>query len=189
MFRFLFPRLEKNKTVPTVPVSGSGSVPGPSCRGLWKERERLEGTSPKGSCGRKDCSLPRKFVFHGFSKEETGILPACSRPLGKKSGKGRHISVISINTFGGLSQDWVGAKNLFVCVCFSGHFLWGRKHTNKIPPPKAPHNLVKCLLMWFCLCVFFAPRNHVALYYIMSYILCCLFLLCCFVSLRILLDA
>ena len=41
------------------------------------------------------------------------------------SGKEKHIN---INKFAGLSRDWVGAENLFMCF-FSGHSLWGRKNT------------------------------------------------------------
>ena len=38
------------------------------------------------------------------------------------SGKEKHII---INTFAGLSRDWVGGKNLFMCI-LGGHSLWGR---------------------------------------------------------------
>ena len=37
--------------------------------------------------------------------------------------------LININKFAGLSRDWVGAKNLFMCFCFFGSFLMGEKNT------------------------------------------------------------
>ena len=55
-------------------------------------------------------------------------LGANVHPLNQ--GKKKHIN---INKFAGLPQDWVGAKNLF--MCFFGSFLMGeKKHINKIPP-------------------------------------------------------
>ena len=47
-------------------------------------------------------------------------------------GKKKHIN---INKSAGLSRDWVGANNLFMCVFFLGSFLMGeKKHINKIRP-------------------------------------------------------
>ena len=54
----------------------------------------------------------------------------CLLQLTKLQGKKKHIN---INKFAGLSRDWLGAKNLF--MCFFGSFLMGeKKHINKIPP-------------------------------------------------------
>ena len=68
-------------------------------------------------------------------------------------GKKKHIN---INKFAGLSRDWVGAKNLF--MCFFGSFLMGeKKHINKIPP-KIPGQSRETFVYVFCsLCVFSLP--------------------------------
>ena len=67
-------------------------------------------------------------------------------------GKKQHIK---INKFAGLSQDWVGAKNLF--MCFIRSFLVGEKKTHKQTPPpqKSRDNPGKCLFMCF-----FSLPNH-----------------------------
>ena len=54
-------------------------------------------------------------------------------------GKKKHIN---INRFGGLHWDWVGGKNLCVCVCFSCHALWGRK-AHKQNPPQNPGTILR----------------------------------------------
>ena len=41
-------------------------------------------------------------------------------------GKKKHIN---INKFAGLSRDWVGAKNVFMCFFLFGSFLMGEKNT------------------------------------------------------------
>ena len=69
-------------------------------------------------------------------------------------GKKKHIK---IKKFGGLSRDWVGAKNLFM------RFFWvipygGEKHINKIPP-KIPGQSHENFVYVFFLYVFFRPPN------------------------------
>ena len=43
------------------------------------------------------------------------------------AGKDESRVVLVEAKYGGLYWDWVGGKTLFLCVCFNGHFLWGRK--------------------------------------------------------------
>ena len=75
---------------------------------------------------------------------------------GSKSGKEKHIN---INKFAGLSRDWVGPKNLFMCF-----FLviphGGEKHINKIPPKIPGQSREKFIYVFFSLCVFFAPNQN-----------------------------
>ena len=64
------------------------------------------------------------------------------------------IKHININTLAGLSRDWVGAKNMFMCVCFFlGVIPYGGEKIHKQnspPPPKSRDNPVKkCLRVFF----------------------------------------
>ena len=80
-------------------------------------------------------------------------LPQLALPQGKK----KHMN---INKFAGLSRDWVGAKNLFMCL-FSGHSLWGKNtHTNKVPQKIPGQSREIFVYVFFSLCVFFAPNFH-----------------------------
>ena len=70
------------------------------------------------------------------------------------SGKEKHIN---INKFGGLSRDWVGGKNLFMC------FLWvipyGGEKTHKQNPPQNPVTIREMLVYMSCyLCVYSLPH-------------------------------
>ena len=60
-----------------------------------------------------------------------GCVPPCAAKTSAASpalqGKTKHKK---INTFGGLSQDWVGGKILFMCF-LRGLSSWGRK-SNKV---------------------------------------------------------
>ena len=64
------------------------------------------------------------------------------------------------NKFAGLSRDWVGAKNLFMCFC-SGHSLWGRKHISKIPP-RIPGQSCEYFVyvFFFFMCFFSLTQAH-----------------------------
>ena len=74
----------------------------------------------------------------------------------KSQGKKEHIN---INKWAGLSWDWVGGKDLF--ICFFGSFLMGeKKHINKIPP-KSQDNPVKHLFTCFFFMCFFAFQKGV----------------------------
>ena len=65
---------------------------------------------------------------------------------------------ININKCAGLSQDWVGGQNIFMCF-FSGHSLWGRKkHIDKVPPKIPKQSREKSVYVLFALCVFFTPN-------------------------------
>ena len=70
-------------------------------------------------------------------------------------GKKKHIN---INKFAGLSRDWVGAKNLFMCF-FRVIPYGGEKHTNKIPPKSRDNPREKFVYVFF-LYVFFPPNFH-----------------------------
>ena len=75
-------------------------------------------------------------------------------------GKKTHIN---INKFAGLCRDWVGAKNLLVCVCFFlfffRSFLMGeKKHINKIPPKILGQSGEKFVYVFSSLCFFPLPR-------------------------------
>ena len=93
-----------------------------------------------------------------------GVLGAVCRglPFGTSDpcciiqGKKKHVN---INKFAGLSRDWVGAKNLF--MCFFGSFLMGeKKHINKIPPKSRDNPVKFCLRVFFFMCFFFSPPNY-----------------------------
>ena len=74
------------------------------------------------------------------------------------SGKEKHMN---INKFAGLFRDRVGGTGClnFVHVFFLFHSLWGRKTHKQSPPQKSRGNPVKnSVYVFFCLCVFFAPR-------------------------------
>ena len=74
----------------------------------------------------------------------------------KCQGKKKHIN---INTFAGLSWDWVGAKILF-CVFLFGSFPMGeKKHINKVPVQIPGQSHVNFVYVPFSLCVFFAPKS------------------------------
>ena len=76
------------------------------------------------------------------------------------SGKEKHIN---INKFAGLSRDWVGAKNLF--MCFFGSFLMGeKKHINKIQKKKAGQSREHFVYVFFSLCVCAFPLFSVVNY-------------------------
>ena len=68
-------------------------------------------------------------------------------------GKKKHIN---INKFAGLSRDWVGAKNVF--MCFFRAISYGGEKTHKQNSPKIPGQSRGNFVYVFCsLCVFFAP--------------------------------
>ena len=65
---------------------------------------------------------------------------------------------ININKFAGLSQDWVGAKKLF--MCFFRVIFHGGEKTHKQNSPKIPRdNPVKILFTCFFLYVFFRETS------------------------------
>ena len=71
---------------------------------------------------------------------------------------------ININKFAGLSRDWVGAKNLFMCF-FRVIPFGGEKTHKQNSPQKSWDNPVKILFTCFFLYVFFfAPYTLRALY-------------------------
>ena len=72
-----------------------------------------------------------------------------------RQGKKKHIN---INKLAGLSRDWGGAKNLF--MCFFRVIPYGGEKTHKQnPPTKSRDNPVKILFTCFVLYVFFfAPH-------------------------------
>ena len=76
------------------------------------------------------------------------------------SGKKKHIN---INKFAGLSRDWVGAKNLFMCF-FRVIPYGGEKHINKIPPKIPGQSRENFVYVFFSLCVF-SPPNFGAHFY------------------------
>ena len=59
------------------------------------------------------------------------MLPKISSEM--HQGKKKHIN---INKFAGLSRDWVGAKNLF--MCFFRVIPYGGEKTHKQNSPKNP---------------------------------------------------
>ena len=67
-------------------------------------------------------------------------------------GKKKHIN---INNFAGLSRDWVGAKNLFMCFFFRA-IPYGGEKTHKQNSPQNPGTIPgKFCLRGFVLYVFF----------------------------------
>ena len=88
--------------------------------------------------------LPRNILSFQWQILEKTII----------QGKKKHIN---INKFAGLSRDWVGAKNLF--MCFFRVIPYGGEKTHKqSPPPKSRDNPVKILFTCFFLCVFFRSQ-------------------------------
>ena len=77
--------------------------------------------------------------------------------MGRQKGHAKFIRERKkhINKFAGLSRDWVGANNLFMCFSF-GPFLMGeKKHINKIPPKIPGQARDNFVYVFFSLCVFF----------------------------------
>ena len=64
-------------------------------------------------------------IFRGLESPRPNFFPN-----GHWTGGGGECSS-SLTLVGGLSQDWVGGKTLFVFL--GSHSLWGRKHINKTP--------------------------------------------------------
>ena len=87
-----------------------------------------------------------KFQKDIFRNRPDHGYPFCGNPFGPCREK--HIS---INKFGGLSRDWVGDKNLLMCVFWS--FLVGEKHMNKSIPWKSWYNPNE---NYVYVCVFFS---------------------------------
>ena len=114
----------------------------------------------EGVVVRRVRSLPGKFVLLGFRRDVPGILPGCPGPLRVlkskfvNQGKKKHIN---INKFAGLSRDWVGAENLFLCFFFGSFLMGEKKHINKIPPKIPGQSREIFVYVFFSLCVFFAP--------------------------------
>ena len=75
-------------------------------------------------------------------------------PPTKLQGKKKDIN---INKFAGLSRDWVGAKNSF--MCFFRAIPHGGEKTHKQNSPKNPGTIPGklCLRVLFFMCFFFAP--------------------------------
>ena len=72
------------------------------------------------------------------------------------SGKEKHIN---INKFVGLSRDWVGAKNLFMCFFVRVIPSGGDKtHINIIPPQIPGQSREYCVYVFFSSCVFSFPN-------------------------------
>ena len=87
-------------------------------------------------------------------RTRSGNLSSHGLGRGCYQGKKKHIN---INKFAGLSWDWVGAENLF--MCFFGSFLMGEnKHINKIPPQIPGQSREIFVYVFLSLCVFFAPH-------------------------------
>ena len=74
----------------------------------------------------------------------------------------------NINKVAGLSRDWVGAKNLFMCFLFRSFLMGEKKHINKIPPKipgQSRENFVTCFYFY----VFFSlPRYEPSLLCVLS---------------------
>ena len=75
-------------------------------------------------------------------------------------GKKKHIN---INKFSGLSRDWVGAKNLF--MCFFRVIPYGGEKTHKQNPPQIPGQsrenfvyVISSLCVCVCFFFFFGPQ-------------------------------
>ena len=75
------------------------------------------------------------------------ILARCT-----DQGKKKHIN---INKFAGLSRDWVGAKNLFMCFLFWVNPYGGEKHIDIFPPEILGQSRENFVYVFFSLCVFF----------------------------------
>ena len=66
------------------------------------------------------------------------------------------------NKFAGLSRDWVGAQNLFMCFFCSGHSLWGRKAHKQNPPKKIRgQSRDNFVYVFYSFCVFFSQNPKI----------------------------
>ena len=92
--------------------------------------------------GTPGCLSQGRQDTRGFSRTLSVIFLMCLR-------KEKHIN---INKFAGLSGDWVGVKNLFMCFC--GFIPYGEKTKHKTNPGTIRRRL--CLRVFF-LCCFLLP--------------------------------
>ena len=120
------------EAVPTVLVSGPGSIPGLEMhRPLFRASTRI--LSNFGGCAKRSASFQKPWVMLSAATGNT-IEPKKAdpetTPKWPKSflAKSREKKTININNFSGLAQEWVGVKSVDVLP-----FSWENgKHINKI---------------------------------------------------------
>ena len=102
-----------------------------------------------------------KCTGRGLVVKRPGVLSKIQM-LNLVLGVGVFSLLPNINKFAGLSRDWVGGKNLF--MCFLGVIPCGGEKTHKQNPPQnsgtIPWKL--CLRVFFFMCFFCAPHESVS---------------------------